>query len=143
MQQHTRTSTQLFSAAPLVAGLGGLIERIGDAANSTLTAKVQLPDGTTKKWLDKTPITNHTSALEKLIRFLGDNVSSTIEQEVGATDGQSQGREASIRQQQLLDALQTCAPRPHHNPNHPRCLLWATASCMDWTLPRRCSWMMR
>lgn len=75
---------KLFSAAPLVAGLGGLIERIGDAANSTLSAKVQLPDGTMKKWNDKTPITNHTCALEKLMSFLGDNVSRNIEQEVVA-----------------------------------------------------------
>lgn len=75
---------KLFSAVPLVAGLGGLIERIGDAANSTLSAKVQLPDGSTKKWNDKTPIKDHTSALEKLIRFLGDNVSRNIEQEVAA-----------------------------------------------------------
>jgi hypothetical protein len=66
----------------LVAGLGGLIERIGDAANSTLSAKVQLPDGSTRKWNDKTPIMDHTTALEKLVRFLGDNVSRTIEQEV-------------------------------------------------------------
>ncbi|KAI8466299.1 MAG: acetate kinase [Monoraphidium minutum] len=75
---------KLFSAAPLVAGLGGLIERIGDTANSTLSAKMQLPDGSTRKWSDKTPIDNHTTALEKLIRFLGDNVSRTIEQEVVA-----------------------------------------------------------
>lgn len=75
-------SLQLFSASPLAAGLGGLIERIGDAANSVLTAKLQRPDGSVDKWADKAPIRDHTSALEKLMRFLGDNVSSSIEREV-------------------------------------------------------------
>lgn len=70
-----------------MAGLGGLIERIGDAANSTLSAKVQLPDGSTQQWNDKTPIKDHTTALEKLIRFLGDNVSKNIEQEVRVATG--------------------------------------------------------
>lgn len=78
----TTTPPQLFSAAPLVAGLGGLIERIGDAANSTLTAKLQLPDGRSERWHEKAPVADHASALERLVRFLGDNVSAAIDREV-------------------------------------------------------------
>jgi hypothetical protein len=109
---------QLFSAAPLVAGLGGLIERIGDAANSTLSAKLQLPDGSVQKWNDKTPITNHTSALEKLIRFLGDNVSSSIEQEVrGARQAggvRAHQRTTAPRQRLARHARQRCGGFGRH-----------------------------
>ncbi|GBF90589.1 acetate kinase [Raphidocelis subcapitata] len=112
---------KLFAAAPLVAGLGGLIERIGDAANSTLSAKLRLPDGSTQKWEDKTPITNHTTALEKLMRFLGDNVSSSIEQEVAAV-GHRIVHGLDIAKAVLLDDAvikkieKAAALAPLHNP---------------------------
>jgi hypothetical protein len=67
-----------------VAGLGGLIERIGDAANSVLTAKQRAPGGGAQKWEERVPIPNHTAALERLMRFLSDNVSPKIEQEARA-----------------------------------------------------------
>jgi hypothetical protein len=99
---------QLFSTAPLAAGLGGLIERIGDAANSTLSAKLQLPNGRTEKWADRTPITNHTAALEKLMRFLSDHVSDSIESEVRccrATDAVSRaGDVCAAAQRRKSDA---------------------------------------
>lgn len=44
---------KLFDLAPaLASSVGGMIDRIGDKANSALIAKATLPDGT-KKWKDQ------------------------------------------------------------------------------------------
>lgn len=53
----------------LIPGLGGVMERIGDVANSTLIAKGETPDGP-KKWEVKAPAADHVNAMQTILGFL-------------------------------------------------------------------------
>lgn len=58
------------SATGLLPGLGGVVERIGDTANSALLAKGETADGQKKKWEIKHPAKDHVSAMETIVDFL-------------------------------------------------------------------------
>ena len=72
------------TAKGLVAGMGGVVERIGDEANSTLLAKGPTPSGETKKWEIPAKSKDHVKAMETVLGFLGDHVSKNIKNEVTA-----------------------------------------------------------
>lgn len=73
------------TAAPgLAAGVGGLIERIGDVAAASLVAKdASGPDGP-RKWSQQVPVKDHVDALQTILAFLRQHVSGAIESEVTA-----------------------------------------------------------
>lgn len=81
---------KLFSVTPFVARASGLVERIGDTANSTLVAKaasgggVEGGDPQERKWKEQTPIPDHVAAMERIMEFLGQRVSSRIGTDVTA-----------------------------------------------------------
>jgi acetate kinase len=108
---------KLFSLAPgLVAGVGGMIDRIGDTVNSNLVAK-----GNGQKWTEKLPIKDHVSAMECIMGFLSDKESSSIHQEVQAV-GHRIVHGLDIHQAALLDDTvisklhQAATLAPLHNP---------------------------
>lgn len=75
----------LYSLQPLAATVGGLIERIGDVANSTLKAKGAAAAGAApRKWQEQVAIPDHMSGMEHIMRFLKDNVSPKMDSEVVA-----------------------------------------------------------
>ncbi|KAF6258057.1 acetate kinase [Scenedesmus sp. NREL 46B-D3] len=108
---------KLFSLAPaLVAGVGGVIDRIGDTINSNLVAK-----GDGQKWTNKVPIKDHVSAMECIMAFLSDKESKSIHNEVQAV-GHRIVHGLDIHQAALLDAAaisklqQAATLAPLHNP---------------------------
>jgi hypothetical protein len=108
---------KLFSLAPgLVAGVGGMIDRIGDTVNSNLVAK-----GNGQKWTEKVPIKDHVSAMECIMGFLSDKESSSIHKEVQAV-GHRIVHGLDIHQAALLDDAaiaklhQAATLAPLHNP---------------------------
>lgn len=74
---------KLFNVQPFLAGVGGLVERIGDTANSTLVAKNSV-NGQTKKWNEQVPIPDHVSAMKHIMEFLDAHISKDICTEVKA-----------------------------------------------------------
>lgn len=75
---------KLFDLAPaLVSSVGGMIDRIGDTANSALIAKKTAQEGTTK-FKEQVPIKDHAVAMETVMDFLRRNVSPGILKEVVA-----------------------------------------------------------
>lgn len=108
---------KLFSLAPgLVAGVGGMIDRIGDTVNSNLVAK-----GNGQKWTEKVPIKDHVAAMECIMGFLSDKESSSIHKEVQAV-GHRIVHGLDIHQAALLDDAaiaklhQAATLAPLHNP---------------------------
>ncbi|KAF8062901.1 ackA [Scenedesmus sp. PABB004] len=77
---------KLFSLAPFAAGVGGMVDRIGDAARSCLTAKAPPGAGGAPgtKWGEAAPIRDHVEAMEAIMAFLTAHVSPSIAREVAA-----------------------------------------------------------
>lgn len=63
-----------FDAATLSPEVSGIVERIGDAANSSITAKLKWPS----KFSEKIPASDHVAALGSIINFLKMNVASDL-----------------------------------------------------------------
>ncbi|KXZ55440.1 ACK1 protein [Gonium pectorale] len=75
---------KIFGTEPLVAGSGGMFDRIGDAANCTLKASVPDGSGKAKKWELKIPAKDHVAAMQSIMDFITENVSSDFASEVMA-----------------------------------------------------------
>lgn len=112
---------KLFSLAPtFAAGVGGMIDRIGDTVNSNLVAK-DSSGSSVKKWTEKVPIKDHVEAMEAIMAFMGDNVSKSIHREVAAV-GHRVVHGLDIHQAVLLDdpviekIKQAASLAPLHNP---------------------------
>uniref|UniRef100_A0A7S0S850 Probable acetate kinase n=1 Tax=Chlamydomonas leiostraca TaxID=1034604 RepID=A0A7S0S850_9CHLO len=104
----------------LVPGVGGVMERIGDAANSALIAKGQTATGP-KKWEVKAPASDHVSAMQTILGFLSENVSSTFKNEVAAVGhrvvhGLDISRPLMITDDVLDKISQAAVLAPLHNP---------------------------
>lgn len=70
---------KVFGLEPFAAGMGGMFDRIGDTAASTLIAKGPTPGQTpgpaggvppTTKWNLKIPVKDHVGAMENIMAFL-------------------------------------------------------------------------
>lgn len=75
---------KVFSSNPFLPGASGVIERIGDVANSCLTAKRTTPSGQVEKVNESAGAGDHTTALQTILSFLKDSVSKSIGKEVKA-----------------------------------------------------------
>ena len=111
---------KLFDLNPFAAGIGGLIERIGDTVNSTLVAK-HVQNDSTKKWNEKLPIPDHVVALEQIMSFLGDNVSKTIDKDVLAVGhrvvhGLTIHKAVLLTDQVIATIREAATLAPLHNP---------------------------
>jgi acetate kinase len=111
---------KLFDVNPFAAGIGGLIERIGDTVNSTLVAK-HVQNDSTKKWNEKLPIPDHVVALEQIMSFLGDNVSKTINKDVLAVGhrvvhGLTIHKAVLLTDQVISTIREAATLAPLHNP---------------------------
>mmetsp|Transcript_4480 Transcript_4480/g.9637 ORF Transcript_4480/g.9637 Transcript_4480/m.9637 type:complete len:421 (+) Transcript_4480:106-1368(+) len=109
------------AAGALTPGIGGVVERIGDVASSNLSAKGRLPSGETKKYEVKSPAKDHVSAVQTILNFLRDTVSSRIAAEVKAV-GHRIVHGLEISQPVLLDGSaiekikRAAVLAPLHNP---------------------------
>ncbi|EFJ50488.1 acetate kinase [Volvox carteri f. nagariensis] len=76
---------KIFGVNPLIAGMSGMFDRIGDSANCTLKASSPDPlGGKSRKWELKLPAADHTCALQEILDFISDNVSGSFSNEVVA-----------------------------------------------------------
>lgn len=75
---------KVYSADGLKPFMGGMFDRIGDLAKCTLIAKGTASTGETKKWEVPIPAKDHVAAMENIMAFLKENVSSTFDKEVAA-----------------------------------------------------------
>lgn len=77
---------KVFGLEPFVACTGGMFDRIGDADNCTLKASAPpLKQGDpSRKWQLRVPAKDHVSAMQNIMDFIKDNVSSAFAQEVVA-----------------------------------------------------------
>lgn len=110
---------KLFTMAQgaLKAGVGGLVERIGDEANSKLVAKA----ASGEKVVAQTPMPDHVSAMERIMRFLSDQVSASAAKEVVAVGHRIvHGLDihaAALLSEGVVDKIrQAAALAPLHNP---------------------------
>lgn len=107
----------------LVAGMGGVVERIGDEANSALLAKGPLASGETKKFEIPAKAKDHVKAMETVMGFLADNVSKSIKNEVTAV-GHRVVHGLTLNHPTLLcpESIETIRKAvvlaPLHNPAH-------------------------
>ncbi|GLC39612.1 hypothetical protein PLESTB_001956700 [Pleodorina starrii] len=113
---------KIFGVDPLVAGMGGMFDRIGDKANCTLKASAPDPSGgKSRKWDLKLPAGDHTAALREILAFISDHVSGSFSREVVAV-GHRIVHGLDISQPVLLDerALgrirEAAVFAPLHNP---------------------------
>ena len=121
---------KVFSTDPLIAGMGGMFDRIGDTSSSMLVAKGPAPATmgaspsaapATKKWELKIPVKDHVSAMQSIMSFLKENVSSTFEKDVKAV-GHRIVHGLDLSQPTLLDDAivdkikQAAVLAPLHNP---------------------------
>eukprot|EP00878_Enallax_costatus_P031035 GHUV01033866.1.p1 GENE.GHUV01033866.1~~GHUV01033866.1.p1 ORF type:complete len:171 (+),score=28.16 GHUV01033866.1:261-773(+) len=112
---------KLFNLAPaFAAGVGGMIDRIGDTVNSNLQAK-DSSGSSTKKWTEKVPIKDHVDAMECIMGFLGDNVSKSIHKDVMAVGHRIVHgldiHNAVLLDDQVVEKLRVAATlAPLHNP---------------------------
>lgn len=113
---------KLFSINPFVSGMGGIVERIGDAGNSTLIAKgVARDTGEPRKWTDKTAAPDHVAAMETILGFLKQQVSPTIEKEVKAighrvVHGMEINQPVLLTEAAIEKIRQAAVLAPLHNP---------------------------
>lgn len=112
---------KVFSANPFIAGAGGVIERIGDVANSSLIAKNVKPNGDVQKVNDKVPAADHTSALKTILDFLKNTVSPTIDKEVVAVGhrvvhGLDISEPILLTEKSVAKIEQAAVLAPLHNP---------------------------
>ncbi|GIL44892.1 hypothetical protein Vafri_2348 [Volvox africanus] len=77
---------KVFGLQPFAAGIGGMFDRIGDAVNCTLKASTPAdPEGGKgRKWELKIPAKDHVGAMQSILDFIKDNVSSSFAREVVA-----------------------------------------------------------
>lgn len=112
---------KVFSADTLRAGVGGVVERIGDVANSCLLAKGPIPSGENKKWDIKVAAKDHVSAMETILGFLKDTVSANIKSEVKAVGhrvvhGLEISQPVLLGEQVVEKIRQAAVLAPLHNP---------------------------
>lgn len=72
-----------YAKSQLVASVSGLVERIGDTANSQLVGKVHTGENKGKA-THKESIKDHTSALDVAMNYLQDSYSKSVRQQVHA-----------------------------------------------------------
>lgn len=111
---------KVFDLASLQSGIGGIIERIGDTVNSCLVAKKTGTQGP-QKWNEKIPVADHVSAVERILTFLSDNESKSIDKEVSAVGHRIvhglDTHKAVLINQSVVDKIKTAvALAPLHNP---------------------------
>ncbi|GIL65712.1 hypothetical protein Vafri_19392 [Volvox africanus] len=113
---------KIFGVEPLVAGMGGMFDRIGDSANCTLKASAPDPlGGKARKWELKLPASDHTSALQEILGFISGHVSGSFSSEVVAV-GHRVVHGLDISAPVLLDAValdrirEAAVFAPLHNP---------------------------
>jgi acetate kinase len=107
---------KLFSLNPLTPTVGGLVERIGDAACSNLVAKAG-----GSRFQEQSPMRDHVSAMERIMRFLSDTVSPDMAREVVAVGhrvvhGLDMHRAALLGGDVLAKIRTAAALAPLHNP---------------------------
>nr|ALD82623.1 ackB [Platydorina caudata] len=114
---------KIFGVQPFVAGVGGMFDRIGDAVNCTFKASTpsNSPGEKGRKWEIKIPAKDHVSAMENILQFITENVSSGFSREVIAV-GHRIVHGLEISQPVLLDDTtigkirEAAVLAPLHNP---------------------------
>ncbi|KAG2454195.1 hypothetical protein HYH02_001230 [Chlamydomonas schloesseri] len=114
---------KIFTAETLSPGAAGLFDRIGDTANCVLKASVPEDGGKPKKFEKKIPAKDHLTAMQDIMSFIDENVSSTFASEVCAV-GHRIVHGLDISQPKLLtpdviSCIQDASVfAPLHNPPH-------------------------
>lgn len=108
----------LGTDSSLKAVVGGMVEQIGDLANSRLKAASLAENKETKQ---KEPIKDHESALSTVMGYLQDSYSSGIKDEVQAighrvVHGQNMSRPVLITEKIRQLILKAATLAPLHNP---------------------------
>lgn len=100
-----------------------MFDRIGDAANCTLKASApsEAPGSKGRKWELKIPAKDHVGAMESIMDFIKENVSSAFSREVVAVGhrivhGLDLSQPALLNEKTIDKIRQAAVLAPLHNP---------------------------
>lgn len=107
---------KLFNMNPLTPVLGGVIERIGDVAKSSVAAKVG-----SEKLSFNTPVADHKVGMQVLLDLLTSKVSKNVDKEVKAVGhrivhGLTINKPVSLTDTVLSEIRKAATLAPLHNP---------------------------
>nr|ALD82615.1 ackB [Pandorina morum] len=114
---------KIFGLEPFAAGVSGMFDRIGDAANCTLkaSAAADAAGGKGRKWELKIPAKDHVGAMQNIMEFIKENVSSGFAREVVAVGhrivhGLEISQPVLLNDKSIAKIREAAVLAPLHNP---------------------------